>query len=206
MVPPWTDIFRRKRPPDDSPRPDPPDVAGESLSPADSGEPAASPGVADTLQPPQASTGPERDPSAAVPDGAWAAPLAATEAGPADGEAVPAAVADAAIEVRPAVHAPAPPSAPPPTSTAVLDTPPGPSTLTMDGRNYAIASLPEETRALVDLIRRADALMGIKREALQQLRWGRQAIARDLVQRLQTVEPLPEPGPSLSSDVNGDQT
>jgi len=67
-----------------------------------------------------------------------------------------------------------------------------PTLLTIAGRRYAVADLPPDAQELFDGIRLADLLLAEKGETCQLLRWGLDALVRELGQQLKAVEPLPE--------------
>ncbi|MFN6134128.1 MAG: DUF6447 family protein [Synechococcaceae cyanobacterium] len=112
---------------------------------------------------------------------------AATAAAPGQ---VAAGATPSALAPRPVVDAGAPVSLSPRQLPASLDE--TPTLLTIAGRRYGVADLPPDARELFEGIRLADRLLAQKGETCQQLRWGLEALVRELGQRLQTVEPLPE--------------
>lgn len=67
-----------------------------------------------------------------------------------------------------------------------------PTLLTIAGRRYAVADLPPDAQELFEGIRLADLLLAQKGETCQLLRWGLDALVRELGQQLNAVEPLPE--------------
>ena len=66
-----------------------------------------------------------------------------------------------------------------------------PSVLAIAGRRYAVADLPADAQELFAAIRLDDALLAQKGETCQLLRWGLDALTRELGQQLQAVQPLP---------------
>ncbi len=67
-----------------------------------------------------------------------------------------------------------------------------PPVLTFEGKRYDLNSLPDEIKELVRGMQVADAQLRMHEDTLKVLAIGRQSMALQLNDRLQSVEPLPE--------------
>jgi hypothetical protein len=64
--------------------------------------------------------------------------------------------------------------------------------LTFEGKRYDLNTLPEELKELVRGMQVADAQLRLHEDTLKVLAVGRQTMAMQLNERLQTVEALPD--------------
>ena len=64
--------------------------------------------------------------------------------------------------------------------------------LTFEGKRYDLNTLPEELKELVRGMQVADAQLRLHEDSLQVLAVGRQTMAMQLNERLQSVEALPD--------------
>ena len=67
-----------------------------------------------------------------------------------------------------------------------------PPVLTFEGKRYDLNSLPDEIKELVRGMQVADAQLRMHEDTLKVLAIGRQSMAIQLNDRLQTITPLPE--------------
>ncbi len=67
-----------------------------------------------------------------------------------------------------------------------------PPVLTFEGKRYDLNSLPDEIKELVRGMQVADAQLRMHEDTLKVLAIGRQSMAMQLNDRLQTITPLPE--------------
>jgi hypothetical protein len=67
-----------------------------------------------------------------------------------------------------------------------------PPVLTFEGKRYDLNSLPDEIKELVRGMQVADAQLRMHEDTLKVLAVGRQSMAMQLNDRLQTISPLPE--------------
>ncbi len=67
-----------------------------------------------------------------------------------------------------------------------------PPVLTFEGKRYDLNSLPDEIKELVRGMQVADAQLRMHEDTLKVLAVGRQSMAMQLNDRLQTITPLPE--------------
>jgi hypothetical protein len=67
-----------------------------------------------------------------------------------------------------------------------------PPVLTFEGKRYDLNSLPDEIKELVRGMQVADAQLRMHEDTLKVLAIGRQSMAMQLNDRLQTISPLPE--------------
>jgi hypothetical protein len=66
-----------------------------------------------------------------------------------------------------------------------------PPVLTFEGKRYDLNSLPDDVKELVRGMQVADAQLRIHEDTLKVLAVGRQSMAKQLNERLQSVTPLP---------------
>ena len=66
-----------------------------------------------------------------------------------------------------------------------------PPVLTFEGKRYDLNSLPDEMKELVRGMQVADAQLRMHEDTLKVLAVGRQAMASQLNDKLQTIAPLP---------------
>ena len=71
------------------------------------------------------------------------------------------------------------------------ETNPQPPVLTFEGKRYDLNSLPDDVKELVRGMQVADAQLRMHEDTLKVLAVGRQSMAMQLNQRLQSVPPLP---------------
>ena len=64
--------------------------------------------------------------------------------------------------------------------------------LTFEGKRYDLNSLPDEIKELVRGMQVADAQLRMHEDTLKVLAVGRQSMAMQLNDRLQTISPLPD--------------
>ena len=64
--------------------------------------------------------------------------------------------------------------------------------LTFEGKRYALNTLPDELKELVRGMQVADAQLRMHEDTLKVLAVGRQSLAMQLNEKLQSVTPLPE--------------
>jgi hypothetical protein len=64
--------------------------------------------------------------------------------------------------------------------------------LTFEGKRYDLKSLPDEIKELVRGMQVADAQLRMHEDTLKVLAVGRQSMAMQLNDRLQTITPLPD--------------
>ena len=67
-----------------------------------------------------------------------------------------------------------------------------PPVLTFEGKRYDLNTLPDDVKELVRGMQVADAQLRMHEDTLKVLAVGRQSMAMQLNQRLQSVESLPE--------------
>ena len=67
-----------------------------------------------------------------------------------------------------------------------------PPVLTFEGKRYDLNSLPDEIKELVRGMQVADAQLRMHEDTLKVLAIGRQSMATQLNDRLQTITPLPD--------------
>ncbi len=67
-----------------------------------------------------------------------------------------------------------------------------PPVLTFEGKRYDLNSLPDEIKELVRGMQVADAQLRMHEDTLKVLAIGRQSMAMQLNDRLQTITPLPD--------------
>ena len=67
-----------------------------------------------------------------------------------------------------------------------------PPVLTFEGKRYDLNGLPDDVKEMVRGMQVADAQLRMHEDTLKVLAVGRQAMAMQLNQRLQGIEPLPE--------------
>ena len=67
-----------------------------------------------------------------------------------------------------------------------------PPVLTFEGKRYDLNSLPDEIKELVRGMQVADAQLRMHEDTLKVLAVGRQSMALQLNDRLQTISPLPD--------------
>ena len=67
-----------------------------------------------------------------------------------------------------------------------------PPVLTFEGKRYDLNSLPDEIKELVRGMQVADAQLRMHEDTLKVLAIGRQSMATQLNDRLQTISPLPD--------------
>jgi hypothetical protein len=67
-----------------------------------------------------------------------------------------------------------------------------PPVLTFEGKRYDLNSLPDEIKELVRGMQVADAQLRMHEDTLKVLAVGRQSMAMQLNDRLQTIRPLPD--------------
>jgi len=67
-----------------------------------------------------------------------------------------------------------------------------PPVLTFEGKRYDLNSLPDEIKELVRGMQVADAQLRMHEDTLKVLAVGRQSMALQLNDRLQTINPLPD--------------
>jgi hypothetical protein len=67
-----------------------------------------------------------------------------------------------------------------------------PPVLTFEGKRYDLNSLPDEIKELVRGMQVADAQLRMHEDTLKVLAVGRQSMAMQLNDRLQTISPLPD--------------
>ena len=67
-----------------------------------------------------------------------------------------------------------------------------PPVLTFEGKRYELNSLPDEIKELVRGMQVADAQLRMHEDTLKVLAIGRQSMAMQLNDRLQTITPLPD--------------
>lgn len=67
-----------------------------------------------------------------------------------------------------------------------------PPVLTFEGKRYDLNSLPDEIKELVRGMQVADAQLRMHEDTLKVLAVGRQSMALQLNDRLQTITPLPD--------------
>ena len=67
-----------------------------------------------------------------------------------------------------------------------------PPVLTFEGKRYDLNSLPDEIKELVRGMQVADAQLRMHEDTLKVLAIGRQSMAMQLNDRLQTISPLPD--------------
>ena len=67
-----------------------------------------------------------------------------------------------------------------------------PPVLTFEGKRYDLKSLPDEIKELVRGMQVADAQLRMHEDTLKVLAVGRQSMAMQLNDRLQTITPLPD--------------
>ncbi|MEB3361028.1 MAG: DUF6447 family protein [Synechococcaceae cyanobacterium] len=139
-------------------------------------------------------------PAAAI-DTLTGSPLSVASAPDSEAAGVPSAADVAAVQEGAEVLASSPgPLLPPATAAPVPFSPwlgplspeTAPTLLMIAGRRYAVADLPPDAQDLFEGIRLADLLLAQKGETCQLLRWGLDALVRELGQQLKAVEPLPE--------------
>ena len=66
--------------------------------------------------------------------------------------------------------------------------------LTFEGKRYDLNALPDELRELVRGMQVADAQLRMHEDTLKVLAVGRQSLAQQLNDKLQSVTPLPDQG------------
>lgn len=66
--------------------------------------------------------------------------------------------------------------------------------LTFEGKRYDLNSLPDELKELVRGMQVADAQLRMHEDTLKVLAVGRQSLAMQLNEKIQSVQPLPEEG------------
>ena len=64
--------------------------------------------------------------------------------------------------------------------------------LTFEGKRYDLNSLPDELKELVRGMQVADAQLRMHEDTLKVLAVGRQSLAMQLNEKIQSVQPLPE--------------
>jgi hypothetical protein len=64
--------------------------------------------------------------------------------------------------------------------------------LTFEGKRYDLNALPDEVKELVRGMQVADAQLRMHEDTLKVLAVGRQSMAMQLNERLQSIEPLPD--------------
>jgi hypothetical protein len=67
-----------------------------------------------------------------------------------------------------------------------------PPVLTFEGKRYDLNSLPDEIKELVRGMQVADAQLRMHEDTLKVLAVGRQSMAMQLNDRLQTITPIPD--------------
>jgi len=67
-----------------------------------------------------------------------------------------------------------------------------PPVLTFEGKRYELNALPDEIKELVRGMQVADAQLRMHEDTLKVLAIGRQSMAMQLNDRLQTINPLPD--------------
>ena len=67
-----------------------------------------------------------------------------------------------------------------------------PPVLTFEGKRYDLNSLPEEVKELVRGMQVADAQLRLHEDTLKVLAVGRQSMAMQLNDRLQSITPIPD--------------
>ena len=67
-----------------------------------------------------------------------------------------------------------------------------PPVLTFEGKRYDLNTLPDEIKELVRGMQVADAQLRMHEDTLKVLAVGRQSMAMQLNDRLQTISPLPD--------------
>ena len=67
-----------------------------------------------------------------------------------------------------------------------------PPVLTFEGKRYELNALPDEIKELVRGMQVADAQLRMHEDTLKVLAIGRQSMAMQLNDRLQTITPLPD--------------
>jgi hypothetical protein len=72
------------------------------------------------------------------------------------------------------------------------ETPQQPPVLTFEGKRYDLNSLPDDVKELVRGMQVADAQLRMHEDTLKVLAVGRQSMAMQLNQRLQSIPTLPE--------------
>jgi hypothetical protein len=73
----------------------------------------------------------------------------------------------------------------------VTDSGQKPPVLTFEGKRYDLNSLPDEVKELVRGMQVADAQLRMHEDTLKVLAVGRQSMAQQLNERLQSITPLP---------------
>ena len=68
-----------------------------------------------------------------------------------------------------------------------------PPILSFEGKRYDINSLPDDIKQLVIGMQTANAQIKMHEDTLKLLSISRQTMARQLSERLRTIDPLPEP-------------
>ena len=74
----------------------------------------------------------------------------------------------------------------------MTDSAPNNPVLTFEGKRYDLNTLPDELKELVRGMQVADAQLRMHEDTLKVLAVGRQSLATQLNERLQSVTPMPE--------------